>query len=41
MLARRKTRRRTAQIARLLGQLDLIASERRPRRRRFASLSLR
>ena len=41
MLARRKARRKTARIARLLGQIDVLAAERRPRRRRFATLSLR
>jgi hypothetical protein len=41
MLARRKARRKAERIARLLGQLDTIAAERRPRRRRSATLSLR
>jgi hypothetical protein len=41
MLARRRARRKAERIAQVLGQLDAIASERRPRRRRFATLSLR
>jgi hypothetical protein len=40
MLARRKARRKAAQLARLLGQLDSLASERRLARRR-AIVSLR
>jgi hypothetical protein len=41
MLTRRKARRRAAQIARLLGQIDSLAADRRRPRRRFAVLSLR
>jgi hypothetical protein len=41
MLRRRKARRKAAQLARLLGQLDSLAADRRPPRRRSVSLSSR
>jgi hypothetical protein len=41
MLARRKARRKAAQVARMLSQLDSLAAERRRRPRRAAALSLR
>ena len=41
MLMRRKSRRKAAQVARLLDQLDAFAGERKRRSKRIAAVSLR